>query len=72
MKEYTVVQNDTGLFSGSLDPVRLQNQLNKYAAQGWRFVRSIHETRRMLVLFRRECHFLVFERDRVNTPPIGA
>lgn len=68
MKEYIVVQNDTGFFSGSLDPARLQNQLNKHAAQGWRFVRSIHETRRVFFIFSRECHFLVFERDK--TPPL--
>ena len=64
MKEYIVVLNDTGLFSGSLDPARLQTQLNKYAVQGWRFARSIHETRKVFFIFSRECHFLIFERDK--------
>ena len=60
--EYRVVPLDTGFFLGTLDPKKLQNQLNSHGSQGWRFARSIHETRRALGIFRREAHFLVFER----------
>ena len=54
---------DTGFFTGNLSGERLQKALNTMGRDGWRFVRSIRETRRSLGLFRREAHFLVFERD---------
>jgi hypothetical protein len=62
-KEYRVELLHTGVFSGTLDPKRLQAALNRPGAEGWRFVRSIHETRRVFFLFQREAHFLVFEKD---------
>lgn len=62
-RKYKVEPCDTGLLSGTLDASKLEMQINRRAAQGWRFVRSIHERRRVLVLFSREAHFLIFERD---------
>ncbi len=60
--EYLVVPLDTGFFLGTLDAKKLEAQLNQHGSHGWRFARSIHETRRSLGIFRREAHFLVFER----------
>ena len=62
-KTYHVVLVFTGLFSGTLNPSKLQDTLNTQARAGWRFARSIQETRRILLFFRREAHFLIFERD---------
>lgn len=62
-REYLVEPLSTGLFSGSLDPRKLQNFLNKYGKQGWRFVRSIHETYTVFIFFKREAHFVIFERE---------
>jgi hypothetical protein len=67
MKEYLVVPLTTGFFSHSLDETKLQKFLNKHAQQGWRFVRSIHETKRVYGgLFSREAHFVIFERDTMD------
>jgi len=59
---YKVVVLTTGCFSGTLDPGKLQQTLNKEATGGWRFARSIHEQKKILGIFSREAHFLVFER----------
>ena len=59
---YEIDLVSTGFFSGNLNPVKLTEALNRRGSQGWRFARSIHETRRMLLIFRREAHFLIFER----------
>jgi hypothetical protein len=52
----------TRFFSHTLPPQRLEKALNDRAAQGWRLTRSITESRRKFVIFRREAHFLIFER----------
>ena len=62
MKQYIVVPFLTGCMSGNLNEKALTKQLNEYAAQGWTFTRSIHETKRVF-LSQREAHFLIFERD---------
>ena len=51
------------LFSGTIDPALLEATINIKAGEGWRFVRSIAERKRSLLLFSREVQFLVFERD---------
>lgn len=60
MREYVVVPFLTGCFSGSLNHKKLAETLNYYGQHGWRFVRSIQETKGSFI--RRESHFLVFER----------
>ena len=66
MKEYLVSPVTTGFFSGTLDPVKLQTFLNQHAAQGWKLVRTIQETKKILGIFAREPHFVIFERDAVR------
>ncbi|RFC47315.1 MAG: protein of unknown function DUF4177 [Verrucomicrobia bacterium] len=63
MKQYLVKPVTTGFFSGSLSERKLQDFLNEHGFQGWRFVRSIHETKKVWGLFTREAHFVVFEKD---------
>lgn len=62
-RQYVVHTHTTSLFSGTLSPKKLQEVLNAYGADGWRFVKSIHETKRVFFFFGRESHFLVFERE---------
>lgn len=63
MTEYKVHPLTTGCMSGALDPKKLEGILNDYSQNGWQFVRSIHETVKVMGLFNREAHFLVFKRD---------
>ena len=63
MKQYVVVPFLTGCMSGNLDPDKLASTLNQHGQQSWRLVRTIHETKRVLGIFAREAHFLIFERD---------
>lgn len=63
MKEYLIKPVTTGFFSGSLSEIKMQDFLNKHGASGWKFVKSIHETKRVLGLFKREAHFVIFERS---------
>ena len=69
MKQYLIKPVTTGFFSGSLSERKLQDFLNQHGSQGWRFVRSIHETQKVLGLFSREAHFVIFERDS-SAPPL--
>ncbi len=62
-KQYLIVPFFTGCFGGGLDENKLQETLNQHGAQGWKFARSIHETKKVALIFQRETHFLVFERD---------
>jgi hypothetical protein len=64
MKEYLVEPVTTGFFSGSLSQRKLQDFLNSKARHGWRFVRSVHESKKVMGIFTREAHFVVFERDQ--------
>lgn len=63
MKEYTTSTFFTGFFSGTLDPKKLQRVLTEHAQQGWRLAWTICETRRLCLIFKREAHYLIFERD---------
>ena len=63
MKQYIVRPVTTGFFSGALNELKLEAFLNEHAAQGWKFVKSIHETKKILGIFSREAHFVIFERD---------
>lgn len=63
MKQYIVRPVTTGFFSGALNELKLEAFLNGHAAQGWKFVKSIHETKKILGIFSREAHFVIFERD---------
>lgn len=71
---YLVETLDTGMFSGALSARKLEEHLNRKGREGWKLVRTIHETRKVLGLFSREAHFLVFERDGASAstrPPQG-
>jgi hypothetical protein len=59
---YEIDLVSTGFFSGNLNAIKLAEALNRRGSQGWRLARTIHETRRMALIFRREAHFLIFER----------
>ena len=71
MKQYMIKPITTGLFSGSLSEKKLEDFLNQHGAKGWKFVRSIHETKKVLFLFAREAHFVIFERDTSSDQPIA-
>ena len=70
MKDYFVETVTTGFFSGTLKAAKLNAALNKRAAEGWRLARTIHERKRVLVLFSRESHFLIFEREVYDQPEV--
>ena len=40
--------------------------LNKEAGHAWHLARSIHEHKKILGIFSRESHFLVFERPKAE------
>jgi len=61
---YDVDVLTTGVFTGTLKPEKLVAALNARASQGWRLARSIHEEKRVFGIFKREAHFLIFERGR--------
>lgn len=63
MKKYLTVPFYTGCMSGVLDEKKLNGTLNEYGAQGWRLTKTIHETRKVYLIFLREAHFLIFEKD---------
>jgi hypothetical protein len=69
MKEYIVSPLHTGFFSGALDPRKLQDVMNHHARQGWKFLNSIHETKKIFLFFSREAHFLIYERELPKGPP---
>jgi hypothetical protein len=60
--QYKVVVLTTGCLSGTLDPAKLQSTLNQEAQGGWKFTKSIHEEKKILGIFSREAHFLIFEK----------
>lgn len=70
VKEYLIKPVTTGLFTGNLSERKLQDFLNQHAKQGWKFVRSIQETKKVWGIFAREAHFVVFERDN-GAPDAG-
>jgi len=74
MREYLIKPVTTGFFSGTLSEKKLQDFLNQHGANGWKFVKSIHETKKILGIFSREAHFVIFERDnsQTNEPPASS
>ncbi len=60
--EHRVAPFHTALFSGCLNETKLQKELIRLDAEGWRRRRTIHHTKRRWGLFNRETHFLVMER----------
>ena len=49
------------LFSSTLNPQKLAEILNSRAAQGWKLSRHITSRSRVLLIFKREVHFLILE-----------
>ena len=62
-RQYIVHTHTTGFFTGALSGKKLQQVLNNYGADGWRLVKNIPEDKKWFVLFGREAHFLIFERE---------
>ena len=60
----------TRLFSGTLDAEQLEKTLNRLGAEGWVLERSIAERKRVLGLFSREVHVLIFR--KVGADPKAA
>lgn len=60
--EYKVVPFYEGC-TGTLNEGDLSRVLNEETGEGWRFKRSIREQRRVFLLWTREEHFLIFERE---------
>jgi hypothetical protein len=63
VKNYIVHAYKTGFFTGTMNEKTLEQVLNHYAQQGFRFVRSIHEEKKSFLFFKREAHLLIFERE---------
>lgn len=62
-KEYTVNVLQTGFFTSTLSASKLEKALNWARGSEWKFVKSIHEEKRVLLFFKREAHYLIFERE---------
>lgn len=69
MKEYKVgIYRENALSSllfgsAKVNPVKFTDFLNANAQEGWRVVTIEKETRRMLLIFRREAMVVVFEKN---------
>lgn len=48
-------------WSGTINPNRLAEVLNSRAQAGWRYRHTITAGRRVLLMFKRDTHFLIFE-----------
>jgi hypothetical protein len=59
---YDVEYISPRFWTGTLNHKKLADLLNARAGQGWKFEREITSTRRKLVIFKRETHFLVFSK----------
>ena len=57
---YHVEYFKTRFFSGTVDADRLKRTLNRLGEDGWLLERTIHERKRVLFLFSREVHILIF------------
>jgi hypothetical protein len=57
---YHVEYFRTRFFSGTLDANRLNKTLNDLGSKGWMLERTIHERKRVFLLFSREVHILIF------------
>jgi len=69
MKEYKVViyreplLGSIFLGGSKVDPVRYTQFLNTHAKEGWRVITMERESRRELLLFKREAFLTILERD---------
>ncbi len=64
MKEYKVLTQKDKCFSGKVDPERLEEALNAYAALGWRVVSCATATFPGLLGGGREEMITIMERDK--------
>ena len=70
MKEYKATIYREGLLGSiflgesKVDPKRLTEFLNEHAREGWRVVTVERESRRALLIFKREACVIIMERDR--------
>ena len=70
MKEYKATIYREGLLGSiflgesKVDPKRLTEFLNEHAREGWRVVTVERESRRALLIFKREAFVIIMERDR--------
>jgi hypothetical protein len=62
-RKYLVVPFYTGCVGGGLDEKKLTGTLNEKGNQGWRLRQTIHETKKVFLIFQRETHFLIFEKE---------
>lgn len=58
--QYEVEVIKERFWSGTLDHKRLSGILNDRASNGWDYRHSITANRRVLLLFKRDAHFLIF------------
>lgn len=63
MRNYTIHAFKTGIFSGALNPEKMKEVLNEHANRGWKLARTIRERKRVWLIFSREAHFMIFERE---------
>ncbi len=69
MKEYKVViyreplMGSILLFGAKVDPRKFTNFLNIHAKEGWKVVTIERESRRELLIFKREAFVTVLEKD---------
>ena len=59
---YKVETFVTGCFSGTLNPKKLEDVINKKFSQGWELSRTIKEEKTVLLIFKREALFLIFKK----------
>lgn len=62
-KTYEVEVLKTRFWTGTLPPRRLASMLSDRASGGWSFRHSITVYRRVLLVFKRESYYLIFERE---------
>ena len=59
---YRVETFVTGCFSGTLNPKKLEDVINKKFSQGWGLSHTIKEEKRVFFIFKREALFLIFKK----------
>jgi hypothetical protein len=63
MPQYKVRTIAGGCITGNLNPNKLESLINVECQGGWRLSRSLVDQQRFLLLFSKNTHFLVFERE---------
>ncbi|MEL7834665.1 DUF4177 domain-containing protein [Fodinibius sp. Rm-B-1B1-1] len=64
MRRYKVIPFSTGCLTGNLDHNEMEAVINRAAEKGWELERTIHETKRVAIIFSRETHFLIFSKEK--------